>query len=619
MTISGCRYTKMRLALKLAAFVSALVGYHLLAGQNTGGNESDPLQQHYNAAQDAQAAGNMQQATGEYKMFLSQVLQRLANHRAKAGDFGEALSLFKQALVLAPNDTALQRDYAEACRAAGDLPTAKGAAEEALATEPNNAKGHFALGRILLQSGSGEEARQHLEEAVHLDPTFEHGFTLALAYLKLKNPDRAVTVFEEMRAGFGDSPAIHMEFGRAFAEAGYPEPAIKEFKKVLAQDDKFPGAHYSLGAAYLVGLADAAFPEAAEEFRKELERHPDDVLSLYQLGYIAVSQHQLKEAEVYLNRAVALDPTNPDVYLSLGQAYAEAERPSEAEASLRKAIDLTRDVSRNHYQVQRAHYLLGRLLLQGGRQEEAKQELKVADQLLKRSVASNQGQPESRAPGDAGENVSMQARAAQESPDLEALRQVEAYEKQVGPAISDSYNNLGAIMANSNELFQALAFFPQAARWNPSLEGVDYNWGKAAFAARQYKQAIAPLTRHLQSHPDDTLVRSALGSSLFNVEKYREAAETLKPMESEISLDPRLNYIYSVSLIKSGTLAEGVTRLLALAKAMPKLFDVHMALGEAYSLQGDHASAAREFQIAVVLNPSDANAQRQLASESALH
>ena len=167
--------------------------------------------------------------------------------------------------------------------------------------------------------------------------TFEHGYGLATAYLKFKAPDRAATVFKEMLAGFGDTAAIRLEFGRAFAEAGYPEQAIQEFKKALALDEKFPGAHYSLGAAYLVGLADAAFPEAAEEFRKELANHPNDVLSLYQLGYIAASQHQIKEAENYLGRAATLDPANPDVYLSLGQAYAEAERRTEAEAALRKS------------------------------------------------------------------------------------------------------------------------------------------------------------------------------------------------------------------------------------------------------------------------------------------
>ena len=174
-------------------------------------------------------------------------------------------------------------------------------------------------------------------------------------------------------------------------------------------------------------------------------------------------------------------------------------------------------------------------------------------------------------------------------------------------------------MANGNEFPQAVTFFQQAATWNPSLEGVHYNWGKAAFAGNQYEQAIAPLTRHLQSHADDNPIRAALGASLFYVKRYSEAVQILKPMESQISSDARLDYIYAESLVKSGAVAAGIDRLQALEHAMPKLFDVHMALGEAYSQKGDHSSAVTELRTALELNPSDVNAQRELASESAPH
>jgi len=603
--------------MRLAIF--ALFSFVAAAAQTTqpASPDQDLLRQHYDAAQSAQSAGHLQQAALEYKAFLTEALHRLGDRRSRAGDFEKAAGFFQQALLLAPNESGLRLDYAESCRAAGDLVDAESAAQGVVQSDPKNARARFTLGQILLQRNDNQPASEQLEFAVTLEPTFEHGYGLATAYLKFKAPDRAATVFKEMLAGFGDTAAIRLEFGRAFAEAGYPEQAIQEFKKALALDEKFPGAHYSLGAAYLVGLADAAFPEAAEEFRKELANHPNDVLSLYQLGYIAASQHQIKEAENYLGRAATLDPANPDVYLSLGQAYAEAERRTEAEAALRKSIELTKDVSRNHYQVQRAHYLLGRLLLQAGHQEEAKQELKLADQLLKQSVASNQGQTRSRPSGSDGDTAQMHAVRGPLDP--ETLKQVEAYETQIGPAIADGYNNLGAIMANGNEFSQAVTFFQQAATWNPSLEGIDYNWGKAAFAGNQYEQAIAPLTRHLQSHADDNPIRAALGASLFNVKRYNEAVQVLKPMENQVSSDPRLDYIYAESLVKGGELPAGISRLQALEQAMPKLFDVHMALGEAYSQQGDHSSAARELRTALELNPSDVNAQRELASESAPH
>jgi len=604
------------------------------------------LRQHYSAAQNEQAAGNLDRAAVEYKAFLAEILHRLADRRAQSGDVAKAAEFFKQALPLAPHDVSLRLDYAEACRDLGDMEDAQAAADSALREEPRNARAHFVLGRILLRRGENgnetERATQQLELAVAGDSTFEHGYWLGVAYLKRKAPDRTATVFAEMLAGLGDTPAIHMEFGRAYAEAGYPEQAILEFKKTLAQDDKFPGAHYSLGAAYLVGLADAAFPEAAEEFRKELKDHPDDVLSLYQLGYIALSQHQLKEAEEYLSRTATLDPRNPDVYLSLGQVYAETERRTEAETALRKSIALTQDISRNHFQVQRAHYLLGRLLMQTGRPEEAKEELRVADQLLKQSVAANQGQTSSSQgspgkdpqlhsePEQSGASVLTSAAThassgdgkpdvgkMQEDPDPTAVKQIETYERKVSPAIADSYNNLAVILATSDRFSEALSFFQLAASWNPSLEGIDYNLGKAALAANQYDQAIAPLNRYLQLHPDDGSIRSALGSALFDLKRYAEAVMTLKPLENELSASPQVDYVYSAALIKTGATAAGVTRLQNLENVMPKFVDLHVALADAYSSQGDHANAIRELRLALSLNPADTGAQQRLARESA--
>jgi Flp pilus assembly protein TadD len=53
------------------------------------------------------------------------------------------------------------------------------------------------------------------------------------------------------------------------------------------------------------------------------------------------------------------------------------------------------------------------------------------------------------------------------------------------------------------------------------LEGLDLNWGRAAFLDGQYEQAIPPLERYLRLHPDSAEARSALASSL-EMEKKRK-------------------------------------------------------------------------------------------------
>ena len=328
----------------------------------------NPLQQHYEAAQTFQAAGNLQAAAVEYRQFLAAALDGVAIARASIGDYAKALPLFDEAVNLVPSDVDLRVDYADACRRAGDLQKAKSLADAAIEAEPRNAKAHISLGRTLQRLNAGPDvsaadkqaAIEQFEDAVAAEPNFEHGLALAGAYLWAKDEPNATRVFTEMVKSFGASPEILIQIGTAYAQAGYPEQAITEFKKVIARNPKFPGAHYSLGAAYLVSASDALYPQAAEEFRKELEINPDDYLSRYQLGYIELSQHKLPEAEKDLTRAAALDPKNPDAFLSLVQHYVETNPPADAEAALRKAIALTTDVSRNNFQVQRAHYLLAR-------------------------------------------------------------------------------------------------------------------------------------------------------------------------------------------------------------------------------------------------------------------
>lgn len=578
----------------------------------------DALRQHYDSAQSAQAAGQLDRASDEYRAFVAEALRRIAKRWGAAGDLKKATSLLREALVLTPEDAELRLEYAQASRAANELATAKTVAAKLVADQPKNAKAHLELGRTLSQQGDNQAAKQQLERAVALDPDFENGYALAIVELKLKDLEAASTIFAEMQKGIGDTAEIHMRFGRAYAETGYSQQAIHEFQKALAKDSKIAGAHYSLGATYLIALGDAALNDATKEFQAELQNHPDDFYSLFQLGNIALGQHRLADAERDLSRATSLQPRNPDPFLSLGQTYVEMNRPAEAEAALRQSIALTQDPSRNHFQIQRAHYLLGRLLVQQGHPQEAQQELKVAAELLKQVVAANQGVVRTEISPHTAE--SMQLEASKEVPevDLTAVKEITEFEARIDPAIADSYNNLGAIAAGRSEFLSAFEYFQNAAKWNPSLEGIDYNLGRAAFSARQYAQAVAPLEKSLAARPTDAWTRAALGSSYFWVQRYADAVRTLQPMEAELSSSLALNFVYSVAMVKAGEFAEGVKRLEDLQKANPAVAAISVRLGEAYSSQGDYARAAEEYQAALKLDPADTSTEYQLAM-SLLH
>jgi tetratricopeptide (TPR) repeat protein len=508
------------------------------------------LQQMYDSAQRAQSAGDMTRAAHDYRSFLADALRHLADGYAQAGDYPGAAKLFEEALAVVPeeNATDLRVAYAQAALLARDIPTSKAQAQTVVAADPKSSTARLILGEALLQTDENEQARKQLEAAVALDPNYKNGLALATAYLALSNTKEATKLFHEMSAGFGNTATIHLDFGRAYAEAGNPDLAIVEFEKAIALNPRLPEAHYCLGASYLLSQGQAGFPEAIKEFHRELELNPNDYFSLAQLGYIAFTERQFDEAEQNLKRAANLDSRNPDNPLLLGQIYIQLNRPVEAEQALRKAIALTTDLSRNHYQVQRAHYLLGRLLVQTGHIDEAKQEMQISAKLLKMNTLRDQARM-TGAPMGATASIAPFQRPPDPGPmDVKARQGLDDFSKRAAPAIADSYNNLGAMAAGASEFATATGYFANAGKWNPSLEGLDYNWGRAAFSAQLYAQAVPPLSRYLAAHPQEVGARRVLGISYFMVKDFVAVVQTLGPIEPSLAATPQLASMYAQSL-----------------------------------------------------------------------
>ena len=146
----------------------------------------------------------------------------------------------------------------------------------------------------------------------------------------------------------------------------------------------------------------------------------------------------------------------------------QLNRPADAERALRKAIALTTDLSRNHYQVQRAHYLLGRLLVQTGpygRGETGDADLgePAASRIMLRDQARLKGTPM----GEAASIAPFQRPPDPAPVDAKARQALDGFTARAAPALADSYNNLGVIAAGQSEFATATGYFAKAAKWNP--------------------------------------------------------------------------------------------------------------------------------------------------------
>ena len=591
--------------------------------QNHESSDSGSLRQHYNDAQKLQQVGKLSEAAEQYRAFLADALGELAIGYSLVPDYTHATPLFDEALALEPDTPSLLLAYAQTALAEGDLAHAKTLTTEFIRKPPGDraklAQAHQLLGRTLLKLNQNQEAKKELEAAVALDSTFANGYDLAVACLDLDDEKCAVQIFTEMLTSFGDTPEIHMAFGRAYGDSDFQPRAITEFRRAIEENPRLPGAHYLLAAVLLATGNDESPLEAAEtELKKELAISPRDSMTYAALGKIAVTRNHYPEAETYLKKAIALGPESPDAYLYLGQLYFNTNRLAEAETALRQCIRLTTDVSRNRYQVQKAHYLLGRILMKNGQQDAAHGEMEISRDLADRTLAQDKGKLAGLMDTSTSQDALTSATEAKASPlaattaDPIALHNVEAMKEQVSPALADSYNNLGAIAATNANYSGAVTYFERAAVWNPSLEGLDYNWGRAAFAGSQFADAVMPLSRYLKTHPDDAGGRSVLAISQFMMGDYSGCIETLQLVIGKSNLVPQVEYVYAESMIKTGQIGPGTKRLETLEKLHPEIPDVHRALGEALGRQGQQQLALEEFRTAIRLSPNDAESHYNL-------
>src|SRR3954469_21756274 len=115
---------------------------------------------------------------------------------------------------------------------------------------------------------------------------------------------------------------------------------------------------------------------------------------------------------------------------------------------------LTKDISRGDYQINRDHYVLGRILLKKNQKDEAEKELAISKELrdhvrnpeaLKQELAGLRGSP-TGAPKE-----------IHTSP--ETRREADALVNQLRPAIADAYNNLGVIFAGQKQFATAMEYF----------------------------------------------------------------------------------------------------------------------------------------------------------------
>jgi tetratricopeptide (TPR) repeat protein len=599
--------------------LSLIILWFLLSPLSFNSPQDATLAQRYEAAQQLARTGKLAEAETELKAILAAQYRRLMKTYGALMNRERALEAAEAAANYQSTDSDLLIELSMAYLEAAQFDKALDPLLKAAQLQPNNPDVHRTLGKTYFALGDYEKSARALEVAVKLEPKdFNTSFTLAITYLQQRQFTDARRVFDSMITEFGEQPQIHIAIGRAFREAGRLPEAIDEFKRAIALNSQFPGAHYNLGLAYLWNEGASAVASAEGEFKIELAANPNDFFSNYYLGITCIFQRKWEPAIYFLTTASRIQPNNPDPYFQLGQVYQELKKHDQAINVLTKAIDLNPNLPHNKFQVTTAHYRLAQSLFQTGQTDAGRKELQVASELKARAFEMTQSlsakqstMGASRLPDESDQTP--RATETQNSLDAKTRSELEANEAYLTKIISALHNSLGLVQAGRQNLTGAAVEFRLAKKWNPQQAGLDYNLGLAYFRAELYREALAPLESEIKSNPTNTRARWLLGLSYFNTRDYSKAAELLHDVLSSGSTNAELYYALASSLIKQQKIDAAQQAIEQMAVLTGTTTRLYVLRGQVQYATGNIEGAISNLETAVKLEPENADFHYELS------
>jgi Flp pilus assembly protein TadD len=210
--------------------------------------------------------------------------------------------------------------------------------EQAVRTEPGNARYLVGLGNQYRIGGSDSKAMGAYRKALEASPGEAEAAQNLAAILRGQGDDaEAGKVLQECLAAAPDAPGVLDDLARLLLDLGRAADALPLLEKALARDAS-PGATQFLYGRALTAAGRA--PEAVPYLRRARTALFKDAASQRAVGEALLAVGDLDEAALAWTRATVLDPTNAQSYIGLaGVAQRRGDAAAEREA-IRRAREL---------------------------------------------------------------------------------------------------------------------------------------------------------------------------------------------------------------------------------------------------------------------------------------
>jgi tetratricopeptide (TPR) repeat protein len=531
-----------------------------------------------------------------------------------------AIREFEIANVLHPGTVEILHNLGQAYLHASQPAKAQAVLAQALTVDPASAEVLYLLAQAQANQQRDVEALELLVHARKLAPE-NTDVLLLMARISMKQAfyEDAIALLTDAIKAAPKRSELHAALGESYFTTGKTEEALKEFRTVLELDPS-PSSYAFMGLCYR-HLGN--FDQAKQYLQTGLKADPNNIPSLFNLGYIAKRQENFVEGERYLRKALRLDPDYADALFELGSLMLEEKKYSEAIPLLRHcaAINATpaqayyklASAERNFHQMEAAQRDMNIFItLSKNPQRGPYPRQNIFEQIDRREGFSTEEKNQAslhelelgaRNHPDNPRSLSLLAEANLKLNRVdEAMRVME----RLDTLSARDFRTLigeGVLLASFHLYPAAILHFQEALSANPDSEEARYDLGNAYFQNHDDNLALQVLLGATEAK-HDTEYLALLGDVNARLGNSEDAIDALR--KAILASPDNDEYYLSLSLtqLKTNHVGDAYATLQRGLTLVPDSGILHWGAGLTFVLQGDAKQAEAYLKKAVELAPS---------------